>query len=241
MPAPEIVAYVILLGFIPPVLWLIFWIKEDSNPEPRKEIMIVFIAGMAFVTAAILLENYFFTGNKYFREVFAYSTFYFQVINLLGFALIEELCKTAAAVFTALRSKYFDEPVDAMIYMVTAAMGFAALENMLFIADSLQHSVNQTILVSAFRFINAVLLHASTAIAIGAGFAFSYFHHEKRLHELVYALIFSTLLHAAYNFFIMYNESMIGGVPGQLTATLLVLSGAIAGLLLFEKARKIIK
>ena len=239
MTTPYLLMYIILLGFMPPVLWLIFWLKEDSSPEPRKEIMIVFLAGMAVVAVAILLENFFNEGNKYFRDVYGYGTSYFQVMNLLGFAFIEELSKMAAALFTALRSKYFDEPVDALIYMVTAAMGFAALENMLFIADSLQHSVNQTVLVSAFRFINAVLLHAGTAIAIGAGFAFTYFHPEKRLHELVFAILFSTLLHAAYNFFIINNESMAVGMPGQILATLLVLAGAIAGLLLFEKARRI--
>src|SRR3989344_2003248 len=239
MTTPYLLMYIILLGFMPPVLWLIFWLKEDSSPEPRKEIMIVFLAGMAVVAVAILLENFFNEGNKYFRDVYGYGTSYFQVMNLLGFAFIEELSKMAAALFTALRSKYCDEPVDAMIYMVTAAMGFAALENMLFIADSLQHSVNQTILVSAFRFINAVLLHAGTAIAIGAGFAFTYFHREKRLRELIFALVFSTLLHAAYNFFIINNESMTWGVPGQILATLLVLAGAVTGLLLFERARRI--
>ena len=239
MTTPYLLMYIILLGFMPPILWLVFWLKEDSNPEPRKEIIIVFLAGMAVVALAILLENFFYNRNQYFSDILNFSSFSFQMINLIGFAFIEEICKMAAALFTALRSKYFDEPVDAMVYMVTAAMGFAALENMLFIADSLQNGINQTILVSAFRFINAVLLHAGTAIAIGAGLAFTYFHHERRLRELVFALCFSTLLHAAYNFFIINHESMTAGVPGQIFATLLVLSGAIVGLLLFEKARRI--
>ncbi|OGF62757.1 hypothetical protein A2662_00120 [Candidatus Giovannonibacteria bacterium RIFCSPHIGHO2_01_FULL_45_33] len=232
--------YLILLGFIPPILWLIFWIREDPHPEPKKEILTVFFAGIAVVALAIFLENYFFKSNQLFREVFSYSPALFQIVNLLGFAFIEEICKMLAVIFTAFRSKYFDEPVDAMIYMVTAAMGFAALENILFIADSLQYGVNQTILVSAFRFINAVLLHASTAILIGAGFAFSYFHHERRWKELGGAVVFSTLLHAAYNFFIINNTDKIAGIPGQLIATGLVLLGAVAGLFLFEKARRII-
>jgi len=46
-------------------------------------------------------------------------------------------------------------------------------------------------------------------------------------------------LHAAYNFFIINNESMTWGVPGQILATLLVLAGAVTGLLLFERARRI--
>ncbi len=233
--------YIFVLGFIPPVLWLGFWAREDPHPEPRKEIMIVFLAGMIIVVLAIFLENYLFRTNRLLRDFLAYNGGVFQAINLLGFAFIEEICKTLAAIFTALRSKYFDEPVDAMIYMVAAAMGFAAMENVLFIADSLQYSINQTILVSAFRFINAILLHASTAILIGAGFSFSYFHHERRLKELGLAIIFSTLLHAAYNFFIINSSDKIAGIQGQIIATLLVLLGAIAGLLLFERARRILR
>lgn len=233
--------YIILFGFFPPILWLIFWAKEDPNPEPGREIFVVFFAGFAVVALAIFLENYYFKANQYFKEVFQYSIPAFQMSNILGFALIEELCKLLAAVLTALRSKYFDEPVDAMIYMVTAAMGFAALENILFIADSLQTSVNQTILVSAFRFINAILLHASTAILIGSGLAFSYFHHERRWKELGSAIILATLLHASYNFFIINNMDRVAGVPGQVIATFLVLFGAVTGLLLFERVRRIIK
>ena len=241
MSALEIFLYIILLGFLPPVLWLVFWIREDSSPEPKKEILKVFLAGMAIVVLAIFLENYFSKTNQYFREVLSYGAFSFQIINLFGFAFIEEISKMLAAVLTAFQSKYFDEPVDALVYMVAAAMGFAALENMLFISDSLQAGINQIILVSAFRFINAILLHASTAILIGAGSAFSYFNHERRLRELAGATALVILLHTAYNFFIINNESgfaSFSGIPGQIIATFLVPFGAIVGLVLFEKARR---
>ena len=45
--------YLILLGFIPPILWLIFWIREDPHPEPKKEILTVFFAGIAVVALSI--------------------------------------------------------------------------------------------------------------------------------------------------------------------------------------------
>jgi RsiW-degrading membrane proteinase PrsW (M82 family) len=228
------------LGLLPPILWLYFWKKEDQNPEPFHEVLIVFLAGMNVVLLAAFLEDRFFKAHQYFNELLKYGPLYFRTTNIFAFAFIEEICKLLAAIITALRSKYFDEPVDAMIYMVTAAMGFAALENMFFIADSLQTSVNQTILVSAFRFINAILLHASTAILIGAGLTFSYFHHERRWKELGGAIILATLLHASYNFFIINSIDLVIGVPGQVIATVLVLFGAITGLLLFERARRII-
>lgn len=236
-----IVSYIFItlfLAFLPPVLWLWFWLREDAHPEPRREILIVFLAGMGAVILAVILENNFFAANRFLQGVFGYGFVYLQLFNVLGFALLEEIVKTAAAFFAALRSKYFDEPVDAMIYLVTAALGFAALENALFIGESLKAGLAQSIAVSAFRFINAVLLHVSTAAIIGAGFAFSFFHKERRKKELIFGLFSATLLHAIYNFFIIENVG--GDAANQMAVTLLVVGGAAVALVLFERAKRVI-
>lgn len=224
-----------LLGFLPSLLWLLFWIKEDDHPEPKKEIVIVFLAGMASVIFAVFLEKNIFSLNSFLRRVFEYGTPSFQLINIVGFALIEELAKTAAAYATALRSKFFDEPVDAMVYMITAALGFAALENVFFVAESLKTGLDQSIIVSAFRFINASLLHVSTSAIIGAGLAFSFFHPERRHRELALGIFAATLLHIAYNFFIIKSTWSAGTQAG---ITLIVIIGAAASLILFERARR---
>jgi len=228
---------VILLGVLPPLLWLWFWLKEDIHPEPRREIRIVFLAGMFAVVVALIAEHAFSSANISLQNLFIYGAVSFQVLNLVGFALIEELVKTAAAFFTAFKSPLVDEPVDAMIYLITAAMGFAALENMLFVADSLKEAgINQSILVSAFRFINAVLIHASASAIVGAGFAFSFFRRERRVKEIIFAIFLATILHSLYNFFILGSE---GSVMNQLAATLLVGTGAVTALILFERARRV--
>lgn len=209
--------------------------REDEHPEPKKEIFIVFLAGMASVIFAVFFEKNIFSANSYFRGFFGYAQFTFQLLNIIGFALIEELAKATAAYGTALRSKFFDEPVDAMVYMVTAALGFAALENVIFIAESLKSGVDQSIIVSAFRFINASLLHVSASAIVGAGLAFSFFHRERRHKELVLGIIVATLLHIAYNFFIINST---WSAATQMGITLIVIIGAVASLILFERARR---
>ena len=52
-----------------------------------------------------------------------------SILSLTGLALIEEIIKFVASHFAARRSPAFSEPVDAMIYMIVAALGFATLEN----------------------------------------------------------------------------------------------------------------
>lgn len=231
-------AIIAALGILPPIIWLLFWLREDAHPEPKKEIIIVFFFGMASVVLALILENTFLGTNSFLKKVFGYSAWTFQISNLLGFALIEELSKTGAAFFSAIKTKYFDEPEDGIIYLVTAALGFAAAENMLFIAGSLKVGVSQSIVVSAFRFINAVLLHVSSAAIIGAGFAFSFYNKTRRTKEVIFAIIIATLLHAFYNFLILKN---IENAVGQFSATFLVVIGAVIALLLSEKARRMVQ
>ena len=231
-------ALIVVLGVLPPILWLLFWLREDHYPEPKKEIVFVFFAGMVSVAAALFLENTFLGINSIFEKIFMYSKGSFQILNLLGFAFIEELSKTGAAFFTAIKSKYFDEPEDGIVYLITAALGFAAMENVLFIAGSLKIGISQSLVVSAFRFINAVLLHVSSAAIVGAGFAFSFYHKTHRNKDVVFAIIIATLLHTLYNYLIIKN---IESAVGQFSATLLVVGGAIIALLLFEKARRLHK
>lgn len=229
---------IIALGVLPPIFWLFFWLKEDSHPEPKKEIIFTFLAGTASVALALILENIFLWTNSNFSKKFFYTTNMFQIFNLFGFALSEEISKTGAAFFTGIKSKFFDEPEDGIIYMITAALGFAAMENILFITDALRTGLTQSMIVGSFRFINAVLLHISSSAIVGAGFAFSFYQKTHRTKELVIALILATMLHATYNFLIIKN---MASPIGQFSATLLVIVGAIIALLIFERARRIHK
>lgn len=227
----------IALAFIPPLLWLWFWLKEDNNPEPGRELFAAFLAGMGGVIIAVLLENSFSSANIYFQKIFIYGGSAMQLANLIGFAFIEEIVKTGAAFIVVLRSRFFDEPVDAMIYLITAALGFAALENVLFISDTLKTGIARSVIVSAFRFFNAVLLHVSSMAIIGAGFSFSFFHKERRVKELALAIFLATVLHSLYNFLII--KSADNDINYQIWATLLVILGAAAALVLFEKAKRV--
>ena len=72
-------------GFIPSLLWLWFWLKEDNKPEPRVNLIYTFIAGMIAVPIAM---------------VFEYLTL-FQAglvgsFSLLAWAFIEEILKYGA-------------------------------------------------------------------------------------------------------------------------------------------------
>jgi protease PrsW len=98
----------------------------------------------------------------------------------------------------------FDEPIDALIYLITAALGFAALENILFL---LKVFGTQGMLVGFItgnlRFLGATLLHIATPATVGASIAFSFFHKEKLRRNVFGGLLLATILHTVFNFFII--------------------------------------
>ncbi len=185
-------------GILPALLWLWFWLKEDGvRPEPRGLIVATFLAGMAAVPIALVLEQ-------------GINTFAVGSLAILFlWAAAEEITKYLGAWFTALKRQENDEPLDSMIYLITAALGFAALENVLFILGPLGvGNVAETFITGNLRFIGSTLLHivSSGALGIVLAFAFCELPGIKRL-VTVLGLLLSISLHTLFNFFILKSDN----------------------------------
>ena len=188
------VLFVALLGgVIPALLWLAFWLLEDRcEPEPKRYLVMTFFAGAAAVFVALALE----------RSAMQY---YSGAMLLLVWAAIEEVVKFGAAYLAALRARVFNEPLDALIYMVTVALGFSAFENTLFLLSPLQEGdVLRTIITGDLRFIGATLLHTLSSATIGLALALSFYKGAaaRRLYALV-GVVLAIVLHTLFNFFIL--------------------------------------
>lgn len=180
-------------GLIPALLWLFFWLLEDRcQPEPKWLIFLSFVAGAATVPLVLPFE----------RLALGYLS---GAWVLIAWSAIEELFKLGAAYLVALKSRALDEPIDAIVYMVTVALGFAALENTLFLAGTLgRGELLETIIVGNLRFIGATLLHTLSSATIGIALALA-FYKGVRVRRLYMAggVILAIALHAVFNFFIL--------------------------------------
>jgi len=197
--SPTIALYALIAGFVPALLWLQFWLREDiEHPEPRGRIIWTFIVGMLAVAVTIPLE--------------AYVTDHVATESFLAFLLwatIEESLKYGAAYLAALRTRYFDEPVDAVVYMITAALGFSAIENTFFILSPLlQGNSLGTAITINIRFIGASLLHIAASGIVGLAIAWAYYKNKtwKRI-ATVLGLCGAIALHSSFNFFIISDDS----------------------------------
>ncbi|MBI2628184.1 MAG: PrsW family intramembrane metalloprotease [Candidatus Niyogibacteria bacterium] len=223
----------IFIGFLPAVLWLWFWLKEDPHPEPRRALAATFLAGIIVVPIALFLEKtaYYFLIKWGLADfgVFGFSLF-------IIWAGIEEYLKYFAAKITAFRRPSFNEPIDAPIYLITAALGFAALENVFFLFKTHLTMPELSLITGEMRFIGATLLHLVTSAIVGMSVAFSFFHPEKRSRNVFGGLMLAILLHALFNLFIIKS-----GENEILNIFVFVWIGAITLLFFFEKVKKIIK
>lgn len=220
--ASEDFAVAFLFGLIPAIFWLWFWLREDrKKPEPILLIIATFIAGMLVVPLVLPLQ-------KIAIDLYSGSNLVFVWV------VIEEVLKYAVALLVILWNKVVDEPIDYIIYMITIALGFAALENALFILKPLSLEEYSTVAVTgSFRFLGATLLHVLASATIGMFMAFAFFKTmSKKLLFSTIGLFIAILLHALFNFFIM--DASGGGI---LIIFLFVWMGIIILFLLFEKIK----
>lgn len=221
---PFVMAFII--GLIPAMVWLWFWLSEDRHHEPARMLTLSFLGGMASVIAVLPLQKIVY--NQYGGNGF------------LPFALwasLEEVAKFTFVYFIALRNKKLaDEPVDDLIYLIVSALGFVTLENTLFLVDLIKNGdIAGTIIHGNLRFIGASLLHTMSSATIGIFMALSFYSnvYTKRIYALS-GIILAIVLHTSFNLFIIReSEGNIFFVFGAVWVSIVVL------LLLFEKVKQI--
>jgi len=178
---------------VPAIFWLIFWLQEDRiHPEPKKVIAIAFVLGMFAVVTSYHAE-------KLAESIIPASIVLYTIIVYAG---IEEFFKYVAAYIGAFKRKAFDEPIDAVIYMITAALGFAALENSFFIiTDLLNGDVVGGVITGNLRFIGASLLHVLASGVVGVFIAITFYKSRAiKILSTIAGLFVATVLHTLFNY-----------------------------------------
>ena len=228
----------VALSFLPPLAWLLFYLHEDRHPEPKQLLLLTFIAGIASAIAAVAAELAVFGRPPVFSGLLhriAPSFLAVPVILFLGVAFIEECLKYAAVRFTVLRRPEFDEPIDAMIYMVTAALGFAAIENVLFLVPVFERGFSSGFELTTNRFLGANLLHALSSAIVGYALARHLFSPWRR-HAVAGGIAAASVLHAIFNYLIITKDA----VPEALTLLVFLLAlMAVAVFADFERLKRI--
>lgn len=197
----------LILSFALPALWIFYFLKKDKHPEPFPWLLFAFILGIVAAFFSFFAEDIFtFLGTD--KPAF-----------FLVSALIEEFFKFLFIWLFIFPKRVFDEPVDAMIYMMVSALGFVSIENLIYILSLKEGHF----LILFGRFLGANFLHILSSALIGYGYGYL----KKTKNHLLFLLSFLAgwILHFIYNFVIISQAiGFILILPVLWSVFLLVLS-----------------
>ncbi|MFL5344495.1 MAG: PrsW family glutamic-type intramembrane protease [Hyalangium sp.] len=187
---------VLMLGgsaIVPSLLLLWYVYARDKNPEPRGLLMKTFLLGaficLPVVPVAMMLEA---MGKGMTGGMWG-SAF---VQGFLGAGIPEEFFKFLVLRLFVWRQDHFDEPLDGVVYGATASLGFATLENILYVGE---HGMGTAVL----RALTAVPGHAFTGVVMGAFVGRARFAEPEQRTALIWTGLGSAmLLHGSYDAFL---------------------------------------
>lgn len=227
----------VFFGVLPSLTWLLYYLRKDLHPEPKRMIIKIFLWG-ALMTLPVFFVQIGLTSllNMASLGNLVKSIIYWFLI----IAFSEELFKYLVVRVKVINSPHLDEPVDLMIYMVVAALGFAAVENILYLFApigqmSFEQIIDRTLIIALIRFVGATFLHTLCSAVIGYAMAISCCDQKNRFLELLTGITIAVALHGLYNFSIMTLQGYIKFVIPML----IILSLAFFVFSRFEKLKKL--
>ncbi len=190
--------YILLLAFIPIFVIAVYIYKRDKfNKEPLKELLKAFAAGMFSAVVVILVHEILdLSGVDIETNVFLRA--------FVSAAVIEECSKFFFFYKLFWNNPNFDERFDGIVYAVYVSLGFAFVENVLYIYQD----VGQAVSIARARAFFAVPAHTLFAIAMGYGAGIARFSRKRASLYLVSGLIWAILLHGIYDFLLMYSSDL---------------------------------
>lgn len=169
---------------------LYIYLKDKHEREPLSLLLISFVFGAisTLVTMIISLPVNMLILTKEEDVVQQFFNAFFKV------ALIEEFSKFFFVRFILYNNKNFNEPFDGIVYAVMVSMGFATVENIIYV---FQYGFSTGLL----RMFTAVPAHAAFGIIMGYFLGKAKFTHRKGLYFSLIALLAPTLFHGSYDYF----------------------------------------
>ena len=210
----------ICFGILPSLFWLLYYLRKDLHPEPKRIILKVFLYGI-IITVPVFCLQLWLSGLLANLQSSGIFSQYPVIIDILKWffviALTEEVLKYIGLRFAVLKDDVLDEPLDIMLYMVIVATGFAGLENILYLFPSasvvsLDSVIKNTLLVSSTRFVGATLLHTLCSALLGYFLALSFLKTHQRVLLTITGIVLATTLHGLFDFSIITLPSPLNTV-----------------------------
>ncbi|NYT17541.1 MAG: PrsW family intramembrane metalloprotease [Methanomicrobiales archaeon] len=185
----EAAPLLLLVAIAPAVFWLwYFYHKDRYEPEPLAWILMIYILGMAVTIPVALVEGFF--------ALFLTDFF----ITVMIAPVFEEAGKYLVVRRTVYESSEFDEPVDGIVYAAAAGLGFATLENIIYVFSALETSIAFAIQTGLVRALISVPGHVLFSAMWGYALGRARFLPASRRRGIIFGgLVLAMASHALFN------------------------------------------
>ena len=185
------------LAIAPSLAIIIFLYQKDKyEKEPIALIAMCFFLGILSTIPAIIIGK---TASLMYPNTGSIGANFIHAFIIVAF--VEEAAKFIFLRYYAFPKKDFNEPYDGILYSVMVSLGFATLENILYV-------MNGGYEVAISRIFTAVPAHASFAVIMGYYAGKAKFQKNKKKRTLLFCkgLFAVTLFHGAYDFFLFIDH-----------------------------------
>lgn len=177
------------------VIVLSLYLSDRHDREPFKILVLTYILGALSVIPIIIVEEILLRLNVFRGILYAFYT------SFIVAGLTEEYFKRLIVLKVPYKTKYFNEKLDGIIYSVFASMGFATIENIVYVVYRYANNPH----VGLYRGVFSVPAHAVFAITMGYYLSLSRFDTDENRKKinLRRSLYMPILLHGTFNFILM--------------------------------------
>jgi RsiW-degrading membrane proteinase PrsW (M82 family) len=178
---------------------LFIYFKDKYNREPLWLLILSFFMGMLSIIPAIIIQV---ALTKPVEHIMGEGILYTAVFSYIIVALSEESCKFLALRFLPFRRKAFDDPFDGIVYAVVVSMGFATLENIMYVT-------NHGIATGILRMFLSVPAHATFGVLMGYHLGLAKFDPANKRRHIALAIFWPVLFHGTFDFLLFVGNTWL--------------------------------
>lgn len=199
----------LLLAALPVIIILFFVYFKDKNKEPMALLIKLFVSGFASCILTLILSEIMGMFLPFMKGSLASKSFIgILLYAFVGVAAVEELSKWVMTFIVGYNNREFDEMYDGIVYAIFVSLGFAFIENIIYVIQT--SSVNTALL----RAVSAVPSHACDAIFMGYYLSIAKVYalkknKDKEKKNILLSIAIPAVLHGIYDFCLMSGYKVL--------------------------------
>lgn len=186
-------ALILILAVLPVIVLMIYVYKKDKyEKEPIGMLVKAFLLGILSIPLALYCD-------EIFAEMLPGKTVFFEAFFQAG--IPEELAKWGLFMLFIWKNKNFNEFFDGIVYACFIGLGFACIENIMYVFD--YESYSDAIHTGVMRALLSVPGHFLFAVIMGYYLGLAKFKQNDRKKFLIFSILFPIIAHGLFDYLLM--------------------------------------